>query len=732
MNRLLFTGPRLSTRLAGTLVSLLLLGAAQSVGAQPGTAAPPASAIKAASTLLRIPKVPVVHSNDVDNLDAVCKRLAPVKDLLGKAAPAALGADAKDNALTTAANAAVLQLSKVESACEHLFDPPPWSRLSQSDIDAVVEFLKQPNVPSIVNAIANVDRSKDLVTQIRTNLSANNSTQGGLGIPDPLTGLESTLINGLADFLVTRAKAEAIAYLQEQITERFCSKTSKENLSPFLPNLCEALQHLDESMSIASMGTVLNAAARRDLEGMPDVLLVQMGEKDPAHLFVYEPSRLSYSAFRAAQAGRSPIEIFRSLHATTQFKCETGAASDQCRRILWALRMASALLYSVDASKLGGAAAQGTLSGMQALAAVLLAQSKLKQLNDLPLGVEGVRALMGIVAGVGLTLDDWNLNINPLFTKNAATAGAASTTSAKTAADVRRDVASAISRIALDGLQLARSVTNAVATTADAAALEKGYDVADAAISIGADLINEQYGSLVTDTSRIFVQLTSDGLINTDPETEALFHVAARIGPLVAELASAKSSKDVATVLEAAAAPVGSYKAKYQRAGMSLNAFVGVAGGGEVMQAPAVPGTGATTSTSGSLGGFAPIGFHASAPFCAAESGGNWFHIGALLSIVDLGALSMVRFKNDVSGSGSVSQTTSSAPNVGVGQIFAPGFYLTLGLFKSPIVVGAGGSLGPSLRTVNSTDANGIASADKASVFRFGAFLALDLTLMPF
>jgi len=265
------------------------------------------------------------------------------------------------------------------------------------------------------------------------------------------------------------------------------------------------------------------------------------------------------------------------------------------------------------------------------------------------------------------------------------------------------------------------------ATAADAASLDKGYDRAEVAIAIGTDLNNEQYGALVTDTSRLFVQLRTD-----DPELEDLFHVAARIGPLVAELAGAKSSKDVATVLEAAAAPVGSYKAKYQRAGMSLNSFVGVAGGGEVMQVPAVAGTGATSSTSASFGGFVPVGLHATAPFCAAASGGNWFHIGATLSLIDLGALSTVRFKNDVSGSRAVSQTTSSAPNVGVGQIFAPGFYLTLGLFKSPIVVGAGGSLGPSLRTVNSTDANGIERTDKTSVFRFGGFLALDLTLMPF
>ena len=722
--RFRFTRPRLSTRLTPALASLLLLATAQSVHAQ---AAPPPAIT---STLVRIPKVPVVHSDDAENLDAACKKLVPVKDLLGKAAPAALGADAKENALTTAANAAVLLLQRVEPACEHLFDPAPWPRLSQSDIDAVIELLKQPNLASIVNAIGNVDSrlaTDDLFAQIKRNLSANNSTQGGLGIPNPLTGLESTLINGLADFLVTRAKAEAIAYLREQITERFCSKASKENLSLYLPNLCETLQHLDESMSIAATGTVLNAAARRDLEGMPDALLVQIGAKDPAHLFVYEPSRLSYAAFRAAQAGRSPIEIFRSLHATKQFKCEAGAASDQCRTILWAFRMASALLYSVDACGLSGTAAQGKLSGMQAVAAVLLAQNNLKPFNDLPLGVGGVRALMRIVAGVGLTLSDWNLNVNPLFTKKASAAGAASPTSAKTAADVRRDVASSISKIALDCSQLARSVTSAVATAADAASLDKGYDRAEVAIAIGTDLINEQYGALVTDTSRLFVQLRTD-----DPELEDLFHVAARIGPLVAELAGAKSSKDVATVLEAAAAPVGSYKAKYQRAGMSLNSFVGVAGGGEVMQVPAVAGTGATSSTSASFGGFVPVGLHATAPFCAAASGGNWFHIGATLSLIDLGALSTVRFKNDVSGSRAVSQTTSSAPNVGVGQIFAPGFYLTLGLFKSPIVVGAGGSLGPSLRTVNSTDANGIERTDKTSVFRFGGFLALDLTLMPF
>ena len=184
----------------------------------------------------------------------------------------------------------------------------------------------------------------------------------------------------------------------------------------------------------------------------------------------------------------------------------------------------------------------------------------------------------------------------------------------------------------------------------------------------------------------------------------------------VVELASAKDSDSVQRIIEGAAAPVGSYQGKRGDHGftLTLTALPGMQGGGEILFDTGLPDAG----LSGRVGLFAPIGLDAS------WGVGKTCSVGLFFSALDLGAL--VDFRTGDSKSGSTE--VGPLPQVGFAQVVSPGAYLAFGLGDTPLVAGIGGSLAPGLRkAVNNT------TADETDVtaFRFGAYLAVDVSLFP-
>jgi hypothetical protein len=181
----------------------------------------------------------------------------------------------------------------------------------------------------------------------------------------------------------------------------------------------------------------------------------------------------------------------------------------------------------------------------------------------------------------------------------------------------------------------------------------------------------------------------------------------------------------VAAALDAYAAPIGSYKAKYRRTAWMLNGMVGVLGGYETINTHDVSGGSAI------FGGFAAVGLHVTTPV-GPYGADNFFHVGALFSLLDLGALTTRRFDQELdrdSGDSTPDEPppeASAQPELSFTQVFSPGGYLTLGIGSSPLVFGVGVSYAPELRTV--TDSG---SEFKASALRYGAFLAVDVPILP-
>lgn len=171
--------------------------------------------------------------------------------------------------------------------------------------------------------------------------------------------------------------------------------------------------------------------------------------------------------------------------------------------------------------------------------------------------------------------------------------------------------------------------------------------------------------------------------------------------PLVTSLTSATSAAEVSAALEKFAAPVGSYRGKYQP-GFHVTLSAGLGGDFGYERGVDVP-------RSRHAGMFAPVGFDLTWGGCNA--------CGLLLSIVDLGALTASRL-DDAAGDA----TTTQDPRFV--QVFSPGAYFRVGLAPKvlgPAFVGAGVSAIPGLRR----DGDG----ESAVIYRAIAFVAVDVTL---
>jgi hypothetical protein len=185
----------------------------------------------------------------------------------------------------------------------------------------------------------------------------------------------------------------------------------------------------------------------------------------------------------------------------------------------------------------------------------------------------------------------------------------------------------------------------------------------------------------------------------------------AQLIALAADVAEAEDASDVTAALDAIAEPVGSWRRKHDTAGISLTGMVGIEGSFELGLADA-------NDPVRDGFGFAPklaigVDFHFPIP-------DGDFRVSLFVPIVDVGNVVSVRFAD--LGSDSVAET-EVLPDVTYAQLFSPGLYATLGLGRTPLVVGLGASYVPALRTAEGSDT-------RTSVLRFGLFLAVDTTLL--
>jgi hypothetical protein len=176
-----------------------------------------------------------------------------------------------------------------------------------------------------------------------------------------------------------------------------------------------------------------------------------------------------------------------------------------------------------------------------------------------------------------------------------------------------------------------------------------------------------------------------------------------KYGSFMVAVARAESSDDVETAIEAIALPAGSARIKRESLwNISLNAYCGGFIGQDRIKFRSKPDY--------SYGLTAPIGI-------AVSYGGIFKHssVSGFLSIIDLGAITAFRFKND----------TTAVSKIKLKDIISPGIFLSYGVPKWPISFNAGCQLTPLLTSVSPAGSN-----TEARMFRFTMSICVDIPIL--
>jgi len=530
--------------------------------------------------------------------------------------------------------------------------------------------------------------------------------------PISLGSLSDQLIRGMAEFLAKRAKEEALRYLRDELKKQLCEGDDKDDSvrvrKAAFSNVCLALETLDDGMSLEAIGSYIRAAAEKDLRKLPDIALDYIEQAKPASASVAFSARAGLAYFEAVRHGRHPLEVLYSFGELPLRSCEAGT----CAVPSQALRLASALAYALR---------QGGEDWQQAFDSTLAVQDRPVVAVALVLLAEARLTNLGAPRSLGFQVVVADLNRIVLDPLGLVTDAVALVTSwqalekrlkGELSSEARRDaLAETMVECAERATRLVETFDR-VRTGAVNPTVTKAMAQARTFVSVAASAVRRDYADAVVVT---LAQLK-------DTHASSLPAPLTKYLPLVVEIASAQSSNDVAAAFDAYAAPIGTYKLKYERAMVSINGFLGAHYGWEKLNSGGVKGTHTI------VGGFAPIGVHASFPIK------KWVHLGVLLSVADLGAVTTAQTDDDEPLEGELEgadpMTTpkaSAAAKIGFEQVFSPGAYLVVGIARTPFVAGFGASLSPELREVQQ---DGLKT--EASVLRYGAFLAVDVPILPF
>ncbi len=595
----------------------------------------------------------------------------------------------------TRAGDAVASLSALKKTCEAI----ALRRLDGQDLLNLREFHGHlPEVLFVMDQLAlNQTTLRGLFTGTSGIKSGGEETAAGAW-----RALEENLVTGLTTFVVERAKAESILYLSQQLERTLCEGKAR----PYYRNLCMALGELEVKLQLAAMGAYIQAAAQRDLESLPDVLLEQATCHQTASVPQVTAARLGLAVYRESRSSRHPLEVARNLQHV-QLACASGPCSELMEAIKVGSRLTEAIQRQSGWERLPLAApddprwrhyALGTLLSFEKLQGITLSD------GDIATGLNVIDGALHEVVAISSAIQQ--LREDPKDSR------------------------------ALDlGVQVSRSLSVFIQLSMEggqrwaglSAAQTRPLLVAREVARFGEHSMDDlRPGPLSLALSDLLV-----GLGTHVPELQ-LPKAVGQVMPFVVELANATTSDQVARALETAAAPVGGYQGKFERFTVSINALLGASGGFEWLD----DGTLATNSPI--LGLIAPVGVHAAGPLS------DNVHLGVMASVLDLGNLAAVRLDNEAQA-GATRTSVENPPRASFAQVFGPGFYATLGLGlgmkpRSPFLVGAGVSLVPGGRQVTTTTTlttpeggmETVTNTTTHTAVRASLFLAVDVTLLPF
>jgi len=530
---------------------------------------------------------------------------------------------------------------------------------------------------------------------------------------------EARFVEGLTNFVLDRAKLEAIAYFEERFHASLCEPDPEAARVSYFPAVCDVLANARAAgFSLASASREMRAAARRDLRALPDNALYQQYVRTNSSLFAM--SRVWLGLAVRLRANTLPArEVFGALASVSPGACD-GPKDDKavadCNRRLRALALVGTLL------ELGMRVAdEGGIEKATLADALLLRHEAQQSAGDVATQapeyakklIEALSALQGIRASV------------------KALAGQASEVEEKIRQARAASGAERKAQLRQVALVLSRFADGVIDVTEASAVALRGCSAGDCGLDgdklramvvestgvirsysrLARDVLEDRWTVVAVEISQLYLRKAS-GQGAT---------LVGQYSPVIAELSGAQSSAEVQKILTEAAAPAGSYREKFRGNTRSITAFVGFGYGREYYS---------TADANGSWpahGLFAPVGIHVTTPVKQKRLFGG--AVGVYLSVLDLGPYASYRES---------SSDIEKQPNVGLRQLVSPGAYLTYNVSwgsvpgttlydwfnKSPWVVGIGVARTPSL--LRTTTDESVTST------RWQVFVAVDVTLFPF
>jgi hypothetical protein len=505
--------------------------------------------------------------------------------------------------------------------------------------------------------------------------------------PEPLPW-----ISIITDFFVTRLKGEVTLFLKDRIADQLCPDSDKAVTTRLLPATCGALKSGDDAIA------TLPNAFRTDLDNLPGNLFsyaIELAKQSnqvlTGVLCVAPVMPGAYSALRSS----GPLKALSYL-------AQVPIPQDSCKAFISDVRDTAAqvlqMLTAINCPPASGPPSSGG-TGSNAAPQNCLAPLDLADAVDLSVKsvlVTKASGLGGAAAAASLA-DRW-AQIRPLLSELASLirdlrAGDHSPETVQRAADLTMTI-------------IADAVDVDDNTRADMQTL---------ANSIAA-LATKQYlkGAL-----GLFSVKAIGDFFSKNKTTKDVWAQVSKWASLLGELAAAKTSADAQAILEAAAAPLGSYR-EFTKPGLKgfISGWAGVNGGVDF-----VSGEGNRASA---FGLFLPVGFELGGPVAGGPSS---LHL--LVSIIDIGALATARFDSNAKSSNMGADGDYKLdPKQSFTAVFAPGAFLSVGIKDWPFVVGFGGELLPA-NIERFSCPMGVAVCEttvNVPTFRLMAVLAMDLT----
>ncbi len=571
---------------------------------------------------------------------------------------------------------------------------------------------------------------------------------------------QGSILVGLTDYMLERADAELRAWMADQQINTVCKEKAAQGKLPgpgdFLENTCQSLNLYGADLLFAG-ASALREPAQEDMQAF----LRNLGEA----YVVYDNGQaasIDASGLRRHDFEASLAVLGRTLELTVQgerfedalggfaadggwvkeFKKNNPGNDERLGKdypVTTTLYLTSAVLASLPRENDQIAlpledrdAMLAMLPYLQAAIEYNLETAKMAGAVNAVLGTEK-SAVIEAVSRAMLTSQGF-ADINKQYTElKTASDTLKTTTEADEIAAQREKMLKAYAKIASTGIGMAATAAEAIASTSEGdqkGKWQKRAELLQGTQKVSGQLAAAQYGLAIATAAELLVAHGQGKVEENNVEASVgdalvLKKVQWALDDLsfAVALAQADSADMAHDVIEAWAAPVGSYHRKHNGGGfyMGLNGYVGIGVGGETLLDPADEKwfTGGTFQ-------YAPT------MLVGVDAGGRnrrGHYWGGFVSLLDLGAVATMRVgESEITTDEGTEATIDYTSKLKFQQVFSPGLYFVASPWRAPFAVGVGANVVPSLREITPEGELDIRVVPAA---RASLILALDLPLNP-